>query len=157
MKKETLKSELIEYWQTDFQTKLNIADGFISELAVKFCEQKMKQNKPLEAVEFSKRVYRTQEVFNAFRTILNRAEIDNNKLLNDNKAMFKEIQGFKIDNKGINSVILQDVKEDFKAEIENKMKLEMDEFKDKYQKQIQELEIENDQLLKQLIKKNNLN
>lgn len=149
--------EQIEYWQTDFQTKLNLADAFISELAVKFCEQRMKQNKPLEAIEFSKRVYRTQEVFNAFRTILNRAEIENNKLLKDNKAMFSEIQGFKLDNSMIESVNLKETELKYKDELEEKMRNEMNEFKDKYQMRIQELEIENDQLLKELIKKNNSN
>lgn len=137
----------IEYFQTSYETKLNLADAFISELAVKYCEQQMKMNQPRKAVEFSKRIYRVQEVFSFVRTVLGYAERDNKKLLNELQDIKKRLHEYERTDKALNELQPNTV-------LEDKYKAEMLEFKDKYQMRIQELEIENDQLLRQLIKFN---
>lgn len=144
---EIVNKNKIEYFQTDFETKLCLADGFISELAVKYCEQQMKLNQPLKAVEFSKRIYRVQEVFMQIRSILGNAKFDNTKFYLENRELKRKLNEYERDDKGINELMDS-------TEIEERYKAEMLEFKDKYQMRIQELEIENDQLLKQLIKFN---
>lgn len=133
----------IEYFQTSYETKLNLADAFISELAVKYCENQMKLNQPKKAVEFSKRIYRVQEVFGMVRTVVGYATRDNQELLNKLKQAEAKLYEYERTDKALNE--LQPNKQ---------MEDEILAIKDKYQIRIQELEIENDQLLKKLIRQN---
>jgi len=137
----------IEYFQTSFETKVNLADAFISDLTVKYCEQQMKMNQPRKALEFSSKVYKVQEVFISIRSVFRRAENDNNKLLKENAELKKRLHEYERTDKALNELKPN-------TELEAKYRDEMLSFKDKYQMRIQELEIENDQLLKQLIKLN---
>ena len=139
----------IDYWQTNFETKLNFADAWISKLTFQFIESKLKQNKPQDAIKFSEQALRTQEVFNAFKTILTRAQIENRILLKECVRLKELVEEYESDNLGINMQSLEHVK----TEMEFKMKMEMQDFKDKYQRQIQQLEIDKDKLLQQLINK----
>lgn len=147
--------EKVEYWQTSFETKLNLADAFISDLCVKYCEQRMNAGEFKKAVEFSKSIYRVQEVFNSFRSIFNRATYDNENLVNEVNLLRKQLNEYKQTDNALDKVGLAQAELKYKQQIEDEFNAKLIEFKDKYQIRIQELEIETDQLLKQLIRKNN--
>lgn len=146
--------EQVEYWQTSFETKLNLSDAFISELCVKYCESKMKAGEVKKAVEFSKRIYQVQEVFNSFRSIFNKAKVDNLNLFNENKTLKQKLNEYEKDDSIITQTTKAEFEQKFRAELEGEYREKFLADKDKLYSRIQELEIENDQLLKQLIRKN---
>ena len=138
-----------EYWQTDFETKLSFADAWISKLTYQYIESKIKQKKPQDAIKFSEQALRTQEVFNAFKTILTRAQIENNILLKECAKLKTLVEEYESDNLAIDMQSLSELK----SQMERDMRNEMQEFKDKYQLQIQQLEKDKDKLIQQLINK----
>lgn len=135
--------EKIEYWQTSFETKLNLTDAFLSELAVKYIEQRAEKNKP-ETIKFTKSIYEAQQVLSMFKLILSRAELDNRNLSLKLKQANETIEQFESDETGIRSAEIQIANNNLDRSKE-----------DKYQSQIQELEIKIDKLEKELIKKIN--
>jgi hypothetical protein len=92
---------------------------------------------------------RTQEVFNAFKTILTRAQIENNILLKECAKLKTLVEEYESDNLAIDMQSLSELK----SQMEQDMRNEMQEFKDKYQLQIQQLEKDKDKLIQQLINK----
>ena len=139
----------IDYWQLNFETKLNLADAWISNLTFQYIESKIKQKKPQDAIKFSEQALRTQEVFNAFKTILTRAQIENNVLLKECAKLKTLVEEYESDNLAIDMQSLSELK----SQMEQDMRNEMQEFKDKYQLQIQQLEKDKDKLIQQLINK----
>jgi hypothetical protein len=139
----------IDYWQLNFETKLNLADAWISNLTFQYIESKIKQKKPQDAIKFSEQALRTQEVFNAFKTILTRAQIENNILLKECAKLKTLVEEYESDNLAIDMQSLSELK----SQMERDMRKEMQEFKDKYQLQIQQLEKDKDKLIQQLINK----
>jgi hypothetical protein len=138
-----------EYWQTDFETKLSFADAWISKLTYQYIESKIKQKKPQDALNFIDHAQRTQSVFNAFKSILMRAEIENNELLKENRELKRKVSEYESDNLAIDMQSLSELK----SQMERDMRKEMQEFKDKYQLQIEQLEKDKDKLIQQLINK----
>jgi hypothetical protein len=139
----------IDYWQLNFETKLNLADAWISNLTFQYIESKIKQKKPQDAIKFSEQALRTQEVFNAFKTILTRAQIENNVLLKECAKLKTLVEEYESDNLAIDMQSLSELK----SQMEQDMRNEMQEFKDKYQLQIEQLEKDKDKLIQQLINK----
>jgi hypothetical protein len=139
----------IDYWQLNFETKLNLADAWISNLTFQYIESKIKQKKPQDAIKFSEQALRTQEVFNAFKTILTRAQIENNILLKECAKLKTLVEEYESDNLAIDMQSLSELK----SQMEQDMRNEIQEFKDKYQLQIQQLEKDKDKLIQQLINK----
>jgi predicted phage-related endonuclease len=78
-----------------------------------------------------------------------RAETENNELLKENRELKRKVSEYESDNLGINLQSLEQVRTEMKME----MKTQMQEFKDKYQLQIQQLEKDKDKLIQQLINK----
>ena len=144
----------IEYWQTSLDTKINVSDAFLSDLCVKYCEQKNNALEVKKAVQFSEKVYRVQQLFNELRGLLRKASIDNTELLMRNNQIQARLIQFEQTDKAMENVSRAEVEKQIKDELEQEFNNKVLKFKDKYQIRIQELEIENDQLLKQLIKQN---
>lgn len=142
----------IEYWQTSLDTKINLSDAFLSDLCVKYCKQKNNALEVKKAVQFSEKVYRVQQLFNELRGLLRKASIDNSEVILRNNHLQARLIQFEQTDKVMENVSRSEVERQVKEQLENEFNEKLLEFKDKYQIRIQELEIENDQLLKQLIK-----
>ena len=139
--------EKIAYWNASIDTKMNLSDAFLSELKYKFISQKIKQGNReslLAAMEFDRNIYDIKQVFLNFKDILRQAENVNSQLTMQNKALLSELDAFKNDNEGIESISREDYLKKYKQEIA-----------DPYQIQIMELEMKVDKLTKSLITKIN--
>ena len=139
--------EKIAYWNSSIDTKMNLSDAFLSELKYKFISQKIKQGNRenlLAAMEFDRNIYDIKQVFLNFKDILRQAENVNSQLTIQNKALLSELDAFKNDNEGIESISREDYLKKYKQEIA-----------DPYQIQIMELEMKVDKLTKSLITKIN--
>ena len=137
----------IAYWNSSIDTKMNLSDAFLSELKYKFISQKIKQGNRenlLAAMEFDRNIYDIKQVFLNFKDILRQAENVNSQLTIQNKALLSELDAFKNDNEGIESISREDYLKKYKQEIA-----------DPYQIQIMELEMKVDKLTKSLITKIN--
>jgi hypothetical protein len=78
-----------------------------------------------------------------------RAETENNELLKENRELKFKVSEYEGDNLAIDMQSLSELK----TQMEQDMRNEMQEFKDKYQLQIQQLEKDKDKLIQQLINK----
>jgi hypothetical protein len=78
-----------------------------------------------------------------------RAETENNELLKENRELKRKVCEYESDNLAIDMQSLSELK----SQMERDMRNEMQEFKDKYQLQIQQLEKDKDKLIQQLINK----
>lgn len=139
--------EKIAYWNSSIDTKMNLSDAFLSELKYKFISQKIKQGNReslLSAIEFDRNIYEIKQVFLNFKDILRQAENVNSQLTMQNKALLSELDAFKNDNEGIESISREDYLKKYKQEIA-----------DPYQIQIMELEIKVDKLTRSLTNKIN--
>jgi hypothetical protein len=139
--------EKIAYWNASIDTKINLSDTFLSELKYKFISQKIKQanrESLLAAVEFDRNIYDIKQVFLNFKDILRQAENVNSQLTMQNKALLSELDAFKNDNEGIESISREDYLKKYKQEIA-----------DPYQIQIMELEMKVDKLTRSLTNKIN--
>ena len=137
----------IAYWNSSIDTKINLSDAFLSELKYKFISQKIKQanrESLLAAVEFDRNIYDIKQVFLNFKDILRQAENVNSQLTMQNKALLSELDAFKNDNEGIESISREDYLKKYKQEIA-----------DPYQIQIMELEMKVDKLTRSLTNKIN--
>ena len=137
----------IAYWNASIDTKMNLSDAFLSELKYKFISQKIKQGNRdslLAAVEFDRNIFDIKQVFLNFKDILRQAENVNSQLTMQNKALLSELDAFKNDNEGIESISKDEYLKKYKQEIA-----------DPYQIQIMELEMKVDKLTKSLITKIN--
>jgi len=144
-----VKPYRIQYFQSSFETKINLFDAYLSSLAEKYVTQKVKKGDReslKDAVNFSREIYEGQNVLNEFRAIFLKAETDVNRLHLSNLELLKRINMYEATEN-----VLDEVK---RAEINKRFE---DEIKDKYQIEIQRLEIENDKLTKALTNRvNNL-
>jgi hypothetical protein len=78
-----------------------------------------------------------------------RAETENNELLKENRELKLKVCEYESDNLAIDMQSLSELR----SQMERDMRKEMQEFKDKYQLQIQQLEKDKDKLIQQLINK----
>ena len=139
--------EKIAYWNSSIDTKMNLSDAFLSELKYKFISQKIKQGNReslLTAMEFDRNIYDIKQVFLNFKDILRQAENVNSQLTIQNKALLSELDAFKNDNEGIESISRDEYLKKYKQEIA-----------DPYQIQIMELEMKVDKLTRSLTNKIN--
>ena len=139
--------EKIAYWNSSIDTKMNLSDAFLSELKYKFISQKIKQGNRenlLAAMEFDRNIYDIKQVFLNFKDILRQAENVNSQLTIQNKALLSELDAFKNDNEGIESISKEEYLKIYKQEIS-----------DPYQIQIMELEMKVDKLTRSLTSKIN--
>ncbi len=139
--------EKIAYWNSSIDTKINLSDTFLSELKYKFISQKIKRGNReslLAAMEFDRNVYDIKQVFLNFKDILRQAENVNAQLTMKNKALLSELDAFKNDNEGIESISKEEYLKIYKQEIA-----------DPYQIQIMELEMKVDKLTRSLTNKIN--
>lgn len=137
----------IAYWNSSIDTKMNLSDAFLSELKYKFISQKIKQGNReslIAAIEFDRNIYDIKQVFLNFKDILRQAENVNSQLTMQNKALLSELDAFKNDNEGIESISKDEYLKKYKQEIA-----------DPYQIQIMELEMKVDKLTRSLTNKIN--
>jgi len=146
--------EKVEYWQTSFDSKINDSDAFLTNLCLKYCEQNNSALNVKKAVNFSNKVYNVLTLIKQFRSIMYKAEIDCGVLLGENKRYKERLRQFESEDEAMNKESLKHVSSDALKQLEEDYNKKLIEFKDKYQIQIQQLEMENDQLIKQLIKIN---
>ena len=144
-----VKPYRIQYFQSSFETKINLFDAYLSSLAEKYVTQKVKKGDReslKDAVNFSREIYEGQNVLNEFRAIFVKAETDVNRLYLSNLELLKRINMYESTENELDEVKRTEINKRFE-----------DEIKDKYQIEIQRLEIENDKLTKALTNRvNNL-
>jgi len=137
-----VKPYRIQYFQSSFETKINLFDAYLSTLAEKYVTQKVKKGDReslKDAVNFSREIYEGQNVLNEFRSIFLKAETDVNRLYLSNLELLKRINMYESTENELDEVKRTEINKRFE-----------DEIKDKYQIEIQRLEIENDKLTKAL-------
>ena len=124
-----------------------LSERYFDGLKYKFISQKIKQGNReslIAAMEFDRNIYDIKQVFLNFKDILRQAENVNSQLTIQNKALLSELDAFKNDNEGIESISKEDYLKKYKQEIS-----------DPYQIQIMELEMKVDKLTRSLTNKIN--
>lgn len=138
--------EKIEYWITSFETKVNLADKFLSELTIKYVKNPKSRDPEniKNTVELTRHIYECQQVLAMFKLIFSRAELENRSLVNRLNQANEKIRQYESDESGLSEIVIQEANKNLDKTKE-----------DKYQEEIQRLELKLDQYEKLLIKYTN--